>query len=65
MTKVFKMSPLALMRGTSCAIKIMLDCPLDFLGKDIEKKVKDTLEKYCKDMVVKAVASHCVEENQK
>lgn len=64
-TKTYNISCMDLIRGTSCAIKIMLDCPLDFLDKETEQKVKDMLTEYCRSTMAKTVADHCVGEYQK
>jgi len=64
-TKTYHISCMDLMRGTSCAIKIMLDCPLDFLEQDVQQRVKDTLTEYCKKTMVKTVTDYSVGEIRK
>ena len=63
--KTYTLSPMQLIRGTSCAVKMMLDCPLDFLETELKERVKSELEAYARNKMAKTVADHCVKENQK
>lgn len=61
----FKIRPIDLIQGTSVAIKIMLDCPLDFLEKELKERVRSELEEYTRSTMAKTVADHCVKAVKK